>query len=58
MAAAGDLTHDDVQVFFLGFGEADYQRSGASWPRPPERRAPGLADEDLAAVIEALSGYF
>ena len=52
------LPHDHpVQVFFLGFGEADVhigrilaQATGAEYQ--------GSTDEDLATVIEALSGYF
>ena len=52
------LPHDhDVQVFFLGFGEAEVhvgrilaQATGAEYQ--------GSTEEDLAKVIEALSGYF
>ena len=52
------LPHNhDVQVFFLGFGEADVhigrilaQATGAEYQ--------GSTDEDLATVIEELSGYF
>jgi Ca-activated chloride channel family protein len=48
---------DPVQVFFLGFGEANLhigrilaQASGAEYQ--------GSTEEDLASVIEELSGYF
>ena len=52
------MPHDnDVQVFFVGFGEADInigrilaQATGAEYQ--------GSTEQDLAAVIEELSGYF
>ena len=52
------LPHEhEVQLFFLGFGEADVhigrilaQATGAEYRGSP--------DEDLTAVIEELSGYF
>jgi hypothetical protein len=50
-------TDHDVQIFFVGFGESDVnigrilaQATGAEYQ--------GSTEKDLAAVIEALSGYF
>ena len=50
--------HDHgIQIFFLGFGDADFdigrilaQATGAEFR--------GSTEEDLASVIEELSGYF
>jgi len=50
-------TEHDVQIFFLGFGEAETdvgrilaQATGAEYQ--------GNVEEDLAGVIEELNGYF
>ena len=52
-----ELQHDDLQVFFLGFGEADIN-VGRILAEATGAEYQGSTDEDLAAVIEALSGYF
>ena len=50
--------HDhDVQVFFLGFGDADIN-VGRILAEATDAEYQGSTEEDLAAVIEALSGYF
>ena len=52
------IPHDhNVQVFFLGFGESDIQ-IGRILAEATGAEYQGHTDEDLAAVIEALSGYF
>ena len=52
------MPHDhDVQAFFLGFGESDLQ-VGRILAEATGAEYQGQTDEDLAAVIEALSGYF
>ena len=52
------LPHDDpVQVFFLGFGDADVH-IGRILAEATGAEYQGSTDEDLAAVIEELSGYF
>ena len=53
------LLHDDhdVQVFFLGFGEANVH-IGRILAEATGAEYQGQPDEDLAAVIEELSGYF
>jgi len=53
------LLHDehDVQVFFVGFGEANVH-IGRILADATGAEYQGQPDEDLAAVIEELSGYF
>ncbi len=51
-----DKTHE-VQVFFLGFGEADIQ-IGRILAEATRAEFQGSTEENLAAVIEELSGYF
>ena len=46
-----------VQVFFLGFGEADVQ-IGRILAQATGAEYQGSTDDDLASVIEELSGYF
>ena len=46
-----------MQIFFLGFGDADIQ-IGRILAEATGAEYQGSTDEDLAAVIEALSGYF
>ena len=46
-----------VQVFFLGFGEADVH-IGRILAEATGAEYQGSTDDDLAAVIEELSGYF
>jgi hypothetical protein len=46
-----------VQVFFLGFGTAD-MNIGRILAESTGAEFQGSADDDLAAVIEQLSGYF
>jgi Mg-chelatase subunit ChlD len=50
-------TDHDVQVFFLGFGDADVN-IGRILAQATDAEYQGQTDEDLAALIEALSGYF
>ena len=52
----GPKVADDVQIFFLGFSEADINigRILADATQGEYRQT----DEDLATVIQALSGYF
>jgi Mg-chelatase subunit ChlD len=50
-------TDQDVQVFFVGFGDADIQ-IGRILAEATDAQYRGQTDDDLAAVIEALSGYF
>jgi Ca-activated chloride channel family protein len=47
-----------VQVFFLGFGEADIDVGGILANATGAEYLLGSDEEDLAALIEALSGYF
>ena len=52
------VPHDhDVQVFFLGFGEADFD-IGRILAEATGAEFRGSTQEDLAGVIEELSGYF
>ena len=46
-----------VQVFFLGFGDADFD-IGRILAQATDAEFRGSTEEDLAAVIEELSGYF
>jgi Ca-activated chloride channel family protein len=50
-------TDHSVQVFFLGFGDADIQ-IGRILAEATGAEYQGSTEEDLAAVIEELSGYF
>jgi Ca-activated chloride channel family protein len=52
----GEHEHD-IQVFFLGFGEADLQ-VGRLLAEATGAEYQGSPDDALAAVIEELSGYF
>ena len=56
-AALGLETNNDVQVFFLGFGDADIN-IGRILAEATGAEYQGSTDSDLAAVIEELSGYF
>ena len=52
------MPHDNpVQVFFLGFGDADIH-IGRILAQATHAEYLGSTEEDLAAVIEELSGYF
>lgn len=52
------IPHENpVQVFFLGFGDADLH-VGRILAEATGAEFQGSADEDLASVIEALNGYF
>jgi len=52
------VPHDHpVQVFFLGFGEADFD-IGRILAQATNAEFRGSTQEDLAGVIEELSGYF
>jgi Ca-activated chloride channel homolog len=52
------LPHEhDVQVFFLGFGEADFD-IGRILAQATDAEFRGSTEADLAGVIEELSGYF
>jgi Ca-activated chloride channel family protein len=51
------LSADDVSIFFVGFGDADVQ-IGRILAEATGADYRGSTDQDLATVIEALSGYF
>lgn len=50
-------TEHPIQVFFVGFGEADVQ-IGRILAQATGAEYQGSTDDDLATVIEELSGYF
>ena len=57
--AMDDLDHPDIKVFFLGFNAAAADLNvGRILAEATDGDYLGSTDVDLAAVIEALSGYF
>ena len=51
------VEHDDLQVFFVGFGTADID-VGRILADATDADFQESTEEGLASVIEALSGYF
>jgi hypothetical protein len=49
--------HDDIQIFFVGFGEADID-VGRLLAQATDAEYQASTQDELAAVIEHLSGYF
>lgn len=47
----------EVQIFFLGFGNADFD-IGRLLAQATDAEYQGQTEADLAKVIEQLSGYF
>ncbi|MFL6203799.1 MAG: extracellular solute-binding protein [Acidimicrobiales bacterium] len=57
LSLAQDVAHDDLRVFFVGFGQADVN-VGRILAGATKADFQTSTEDGLAAVIEALSGYF